>query len=184
MIDSAPEISDLALTVDDNGGVYFVPAFSGLFAPWWRDDARGVFTGLTRFVNRGHIARAVLEATAFQARDVIEAMEADSGVPLSLLKVDGGMVANEILMQFQADLLDVDVVRPKTSETTVLGAAYAAGLAVGFWESLEEIATHWEEDRTFSPSMEPAVRDRYWRNWHKAVERSMGWVEDERDETA
>ena len=184
MIDSAPEISDLALTVDDNGGVYFVPAFSGLFAPWWRDDARGVFTGLTRFVNRGHIARAVLEATAFQARDVIEAMEADSGVPLSLLKVDGGMVANEILMQFQADLLDVDVVRPKTSETTVLGAAYAAGLAVGFWESLEEIATHWEEDRTFVPSMEPAVRDRYWRNWHKAVERSMGWVEDEEDETA
>jgi len=182
MIDSAEEITDLALSVEDNGGVYFVPAFSGLFAPWWRDDARGVITGLTRFANRGHIGRAVLEATAFQARDVLEAMEADSGVSLSLLKVDGGMVVNDILMQFQADMLDVDVVRPKTSETTVLGAAYAAGLAVGFWESLEEIATHWKEDRTFVPDMDPDDREHRWTQWHKAVDRSMGWVDDGRDE--
>jgi glycerol kinase len=177
MIDSAEEISDLALEVEDNGGVYFVPAFSGLFAPWWRDDARGVITGLTRFANRGHLARAVLESTAFQSRDVLEAMEADSGVVLSRLKVDGGMVVNDILMQFQADMLDVDVVRPKISETTVLGAAYAAGLAVGFWESLDEIASHWEEDRTFTPQMIPADRDLRYREWHKAVDRSMGWIE-------
>ncbi len=177
MIDSAEEITDLALEVEDNGGVYFVPAFSGLFAPWWRDDARGVITGLTRYANRGHLARAVLESTAFQSRDVLEAMEADSGVALSRLKVDGGMVVNDILMQFQADMLDVDVVRPKISETTVLGAAYAAGLAVGFWESLEEIASHWEEDRTFTPGMDPADRDLRYREWHKAVDRSMGWVE-------
>jgi len=177
MIDSAEQISDLAGEVDDNGGVYFVPAFSGLFAPWWRDDARGVVTGLTRYANRGHLARAVLEATAFQSRDVFEAMEADAGIELSELKVDGGMVVNDILMQFQADVLDVDVVRPKISETTVLGAAYAAGLAVGFWESLDEIAAHWAEDRTFTPSMDPGERDLRCRNWGKAVERSMGWVE-------
>jgi glycerol kinase len=177
MIDSAEEITDLALEVEDNGGVYFVPAFSGLFAPWWRDDARGVITGLTRYANRGHLARAVLESTAFQSRDVFEAMEADSGVVLSRLKVDGGMVVNDILMQFQADMLDVDVVRPKISETTVLGAAYAAGLAVGFWGSLDEIASHWEEDRTFTPEMDPVVRDLRYRDWHKAVDRSMGWVE-------
>jgi glycerol kinase len=177
MIDSAEEITDLALEVEDNGGVYFVPAFSGLFAPWWRDDARGVITGLTRYANRGHLARAVLESTAFQSRDVLEAMEADSGVALSRLKVDGGMVVNDILMQFQADMLDVDVVRPKISETTVLGAAYAAGLAVGFWESLDEVASHWEEDRTFTPGMDPTDRDLRYREWHKAVERSMGWVE-------
>ena len=177
MIDSAAEITDLALEVEDNGGVYFVPAFSGLFAPWWRDDARGVIAGLTRYANRGHLARAVLESTAFQSRDVLEAMEADSGVSLSRLKVDGGMVVNDILMQFQADMLDVDVVRPKISETTVLGAAYAAGLAVGFWESLEEIASHWEEDRTFIPAMDPVDRDLRYREWRKAVDRSMGWVE-------
>ncbi|MEA2011057.1 MAG: glycerol kinase GlpK [Actinomycetota bacterium] len=177
MIDSAEEITDLALEVDDNGGVYFVPAFSGLFAPWWRDDARGVITGLTRYANRGHLARAVLESTAFQSRDVLEAMEVDSGVALSRLKVDGGMVVNDILMQFQADMLDVDVVRPRISETTVLGAAYAAGLAVGYWESLDEIASHWEEDRTFKPSMDPEDRDRRYREWGKAVDRSMGWVE-------
>ncbi|MEN8233742.1 MAG: glycerol kinase GlpK [Actinomycetota bacterium] len=177
MIDSAEQITALALEVEDNGGVYFVPAFSGLFAPWWRDDARGVITGLTRFANRGHLARAVLEATAFQARDVLEAMEADSGVALTELKVDGGMVVNDILMQFQADMLDVNVVRPKVSETTVLGAAYAAGLAVGFWENLEELATHWEEDRTFVPAMDPADRERRYGEWHKAVDRSMGWVE-------
>ena len=177
MIDSAEQISDLAAEVDDNGGVYFVPAFSGLFAPWWRDDARGVITGLTRYATRGHLARAVLEATAFQSRDVFDAMEADAGIELSELKVDGGMVVNDILMQFQADMLDVDVVRPKISETTVLGAAYAAGLAVGFWESLDEIATHWAEDRTFTPSMDPDDRSRRYRDWGKAVERSMGWVE-------
>ncbi|MGB9358338.1 MAG: glycerol kinase GlpK [Acidimicrobiia bacterium] len=177
MIDSAEQISELAAEVDDNGGVYFVPAFSGLFAPWWRDDARGVIAGLTRYATRGHLARAVLESTAFQSRDVFDAMEADAGIELSELKVDGGMVANDILMQFQADLLDVDVVRPKISETTVLGAAYAAGLAVGFWESLDEIATHWAEDRTFTPSMDPDERTRRYRDWGKAVERSMGWVE-------
>ncbi len=177
MIDSAEEITDLALEVEDNGGVYFVPAFSGLFAPWWRDDARGVITGLTRFANRSHLARAVLESTAFQSRDVLEAMEADSGVALSRLKVDGGMVVNDLLMQFQADMLDVDVVRPKINETTVLGAAYAAGLAVGFWESLDEIASHWEEDRTFTPEMDPVDRELRYREWHKAVDRSMGWVE-------
>ena len=177
MIESAAEITDLALEVEDNGGVYFVPAFSGLFAPWWRDDARGIIAGLTRYANRGHLARAVLESTAFQSRDVLEAMEADSGVSLSRLKVDGGMVVNDILMQFQADMLDVDVVRPKISETTVLGAAYAAGLAVGFWESLEEIASHWEEDRTFVPEMDPVDRDLRYGEWRKAVDRSMGWVE-------
>jgi glycerol kinase len=177
MIDSAEEITDLALEVEDNGGVYFVPAFSGLFAPWWRDDARGVITGLTAYANRGHLARAVLESTAFQSRDVLEAMEADSGVALSRLKVDGGMVVNDLLMQFQADMLDVDVVRPRISETTVLGAAYAAGLAVGFWQSLDEIASHWEEDRTFTPGMDPAERDMRYREWRKAVDRSMGWVE-------
>ncbi|MEN8112764.1 MAG: glycerol kinase GlpK [Actinomycetota bacterium] len=177
MIDSAEQITALALEVEDNGGVYFVPAFSGLFAPWWRDDARGVIAGLTRYASRGHLARAVLESTAFQARDVLEAMEADSGVKLTELKVDGGMVVNDILMQFQADMLDVDVVRPKVSETTVLGAAYAAGLAVGFWESLDELAAHWEEDRTFTPAMDPVDRERRYGEWHKAVERSMGWVE-------
>ena len=177
MIDSAGEISDLAGEVEDNGGVYFVPAFSGLFAPWWRDDARGVITGLTRYANRGHLARAVLESTAFQTRDVLEAMELDADIDLASLKVDGGMVVNDILMQFQADMLDVDVVRPKISETTVLGAAYAAGLAVGFWESLEEIASHWAEDRTFTPTMDSGDRERQFREWRKAVERSMGWVE-------
>lgn len=177
MIDSAAQINDLALEVEDNGGVYFVPAFSGLFAPWWRDDARGVITGLTRYAGRGHLARAVLESTAFQSRDVLEAMVADSGIHLAALKVDGGMVVNDILMQFQADMLDVDVVRPKISETTVLGAAYAAGLAVGFWESLDELASHWDEDRTFFPKMDPAVRERQYHDWRRAVDRSMGWVE-------
>ena len=177
MIESADQVSDLALEVEDNGGVYFVPAFSGLFAPWWRDDARGVVVGLTRYATRGHLARAVLESTAFQTRDVFDAMVSDSGIDLATLKVDGGMVVNDILMQFQADVLDVDVVRPKTSETTVLGAAYAAGLAVGFWESLDELASHWEEDRTFVPEMDPAVRERQYHDWRRAVDRSMGWVE-------
>ncbi|MDR1427957.1 MAG: glycerol kinase GlpK, partial [Bifidobacteriaceae bacterium] len=147
LISRSPQIEDLARTVEDNGGCYIVPAFSGLFAPYWRTDARGVIAGLTRFVNKGHIARAALEATAFQTREVIEAVNADSGVPLTELKVDGGMVANELLMQFQADILGVPVVRPVVSETTALGAAYAAGLAVGFWDGLDDLRANWAEDR-------------------------------------
>jgi glycerol kinase len=150
IIKDAKEVEALAATVDDNGGAYFVPAFSGLFAPHWRPDARGALVGLTRFVNKGHIARAALEATAFQTREVLEAMNADSGVPLTELRVDGGMVVNETLMQFQADLLGVDVVRPVVAETTALGAAYAAGLAVGYWESTDEIRENWGEDRRWT----------------------------------
>ena len=152
LIDSAPEIEELAKEVEDNGGAYFVPAFSGLFAPHWRSDARGALVGLTRFVNKGHIARAVLEATAFQTREVLDAMNADSGVPLTELKVDGGMVVNETLMQFQADILGVDVVRPKVAETTALGAAYAAGLAVGYWENEDDIRNNWGEDKRWTPA--------------------------------
>ena len=153
LISSADEIEALARSVEDNGGAYFVPAFSGLFAPHWRPDARGVIVGLTRFVNRGHLARAALEATAFQTREVVEAMNADSGVALSSLKVDGGMVVNELLMQFQADVLGVPVVRPRVAETTALGAAYAAGLAVGFWSSTDEIRDRWRADRQWDPTM-------------------------------
>ncbi len=176
LIESAEEIEALAGGVDDNGGVYFVPAFSGLFAPWWRDDARGVIAGLTRFATSGHLARAVLEATAYQTRDVLEAMEADVGSALGSLKVDGGMVVNDMLMQFQADLLDVPVVRPKVNEATVLGAAYAAGLAVGFWENLDELRSHWAIDRTFEPSMPEAEREGYYADWRKAVSKSLDWV--------
>ena len=176
IISSAPEIEDLAKTVDDNGGAYFVPAFSGLFAPYWRSDARGVVVGLTRYVNKGHLARAVLEATAFQTREVIDAMNADSGVPLTTLKVDGGMVGNEVLMQFQADLLGVEVVRPVVSETTALGAAYAAGLAVGFWESEQDIRDNWAQDKVWEPSMDPAERDRIYAEWKKAVTRTFDWA--------
>src|SRR5207248_3175533 len=147
LIASASEIEALARTVSDNGGAYVVPAFSGLFAPYWRPDARGAIVGLTRFVNRGHIARAALESTAFQTREVVEAMNADSGVALTSLKVDGGMVANELLMQFQADVLDVDVVRPTVAETTSLGAAYAAGLAVGFWLEDQDLRANWGKDK-------------------------------------
>ncbi len=179
LIADAREIEALAATVDDNGGAYFVPAFSGLFAPHWRSDARGALVGLTRFVNKGHIARAVLEATAFQTREVLEAMNADSGVPLTELRVDGGMVANETLMQFQADLLGVDVVRPLIAETTALGAAYAAGLAVGYWESTDEIAQHWGEDRRWSPQMGEVERERLFRQWKKAVQRTLDWVDDD-----
>src|SRR5690606_37615089 len=153
LIATAPEIEQLARTVDDNGGAYFVPAFSGLFAPHWRSDARGAIVGLTRYVNRGHLARAVLEATAFQTREVIESINADSGVPLKSLKVDGGMVANELLMQFQADILRVPVIRPKVSETTALGAAYAAGLAVGFWSSEQDIRSNWAKDKQWDPKI-------------------------------
>jgi glycerol kinase len=176
LISSAPEVEDLAKSVDDNGGAYIVPAFSGLFAPYWRSDARGVVVGLTRYVNKGHLARAVLEATAFQTREVIDAMNADSGVPLTTLKVDGGMVGNEVLMQFQADLLGVEVVRPVVSETTALGAAYAAGLAVGFWESEQDIRDNWAQDKVWEPSMDPAERDKLYENWKKAVTRTFDWA--------
>ncbi|HSS68060.1 MAG TPA: glycerol kinase GlpK [Nocardioidaceae bacterium] len=179
IISSAPEIEDLAKTVEDNGGAYFVPAFSGLFAPYWRADARGALVGLTRYVNKGHLARAVLESTAFQTREVLDAMNADSGVPLKELKVDGGMVVNETLMQFQADILDVDVVRPKVAETTALGSAYAAGLAVGFWETEDDIRTNWGEDKRWSPKMDSDERDRQYRNWKKAVTKTFDWVDDD-----
>jgi glycerol kinase len=179
MIGSADEIEALAKTVDDNGGAYFVPAFSGLFAPYWRSDARGALVGLTRFVNKGHIARAVLEATAFQTREVLDAVNADSGVPLEELKVDGGMIANNLLMQFQADILGVPVVRPVVAETTALGAAYAAGLAVGFWENLDDLRANWQEDSRWEPKMDAAERDRLVRNWKKAVTKTFDWVDED-----
>ena len=179
MIQSAPEVEALANEVTDNGGVYIVPAFSGLFAPHWRSDARGAIVGLTRFVNKNHIARAALEATAFQTREVLDAVNADSGVPLTELRVDGGMVANEALMQFQADILGVDVVRPKIVETTALGAAYAAGLAVGFWNDTDELATKWAEDKRWTPEMEDSERQRQMRLWSKAVTKTFDWVDDD-----
>jgi glycerol kinase len=179
IISGAAHSEALARQVPDNGGVYFVPAFSGLFAPHWRSDARGALVGLTRYVNKGHIARAVLEATAFQSKEVLDAMNADSGVPLKELRVDGGMVANETLMQFQADILDVDVVRPKVAETTALGAAYAAGLAVGFWESEDDIRQNWGEDKRWTPSMDAKERDRQYRNWKKAVTKTLDWVDED-----
>ncbi|MBG6214128.1 MAG: glycerol kinase GlpK [Cryobacterium sp.] len=179
MISSASEIESLAKTVDDNGGAYFVPAFSGLFAPYWRSDARGALVGLTRFVNKGHIARAALEATAFQTREVIDAVNADSGVPLTEIKVDGGMIANNLLMQFQADILGVPVVRPVVAETTALGAAYAAGLAVGFWSDLDELRTNWQEDSRWTPQMNEEERSRQMRNWKKAVTKTFGWVDED-----
>ena len=176
MISAAPEVETLAAQVDDNGGAYVVPAFSGLFAPYWRADARGAIVGLTRYVNKGHIARAVLEATAFQTREVIDAMNADSGVPLTALKVDGGMVGNEILMQFQADILGVPVVRPTVAETTALGAAYAAGLAVGFWASEDDIRQNWAMDKTWEPQMGAEERDGLLAQWKKAVTRTFDWA--------
>ena len=179
MFSSAPEIEELANSVKDNGGCYVVPAFSGLFAPYWRADARGAIVGLTRYVNRGHIARAALEATAFQTREVLDAVNADSGVPLTELKVDGGMVANDALMQFQADILGVPVIRPKVVETTSLGAAYAAGLAVGFWKDLGECSANWSEDKRWEPQMEQAERERQMRLWKKAVTKSMDWVDED-----
>jgi glycerol kinase len=177
IIRDAAEVETLAATVEDNGGAYFVPAFSGLFAPHWRPDARGALVGLTRFVTKGHLARAVLEATAFQTREVLDAMNADSKVPFTELKVDGGMVVNDTLMQFQADLLGVDVVRPRVAETTALGAAYAAGLAVGYWSGPSEVRDNWGEDRRWSPRMDPAERDRLYRQWKKAVARTLDWVD-------
>jgi len=176
MIDSAAEIENLAHTVDDNGGIYFVPAFSGLYAPYWRSDARGVIAGLTRFVNRGHFARAALEATAYQTREVLDAMHQDSGVELQALKVDGGMVHNELLMQFQADVLGVPVIRPRVSETTALGAAYAAGLAVGFWQNTDEMRANWGVDKTWQPAADDTARTRFYAEWKKAVTRTFDWV--------
>jgi glycerol kinase len=177
LIATSADVETLARTVDDNGGVYFVPAFSGLFAPYWRSDARGVIAGLTQYVNRGHIARAVLEATAWQTREVLDAMNADSGVALKALKVDGGMVHNELLMQFQADVVGVPVIRPKVAETTALGAAYAAGLAVGFWSSQDELRANWVRDCEWQPAMDASEREREYRLWKKAVTRTFDWVE-------
>jgi glycerol kinase len=176
--DFSKHIEDYARTVPDSGGIYFVPAFSGLFAPYWQSDARGVIVGLTRFINKGHICRAALEATAYQTREVLDAMEQDSGVKLTGLKVDGGMVYNELLMQFQADILGVPVVRPVVAETTALGAAYAAGLAVGYWDNLEDLRRNWQVDRTWQPAMAEETRTRLYRGWKRAVERTMHWLEE------
>ena len=179
ILDKASDVEALAASVDDNGGVYFVPAFSGLFAPHWRPDARGAILGLTRFSNKGHIARAALEATAFQTREVLDAVNADAGVDLAELKVDGGMIGNEALMQFQADLLGVPVVRPVVAETTALGAAYAAGLAVGFWSDLDELRSNWQEGKRWVPTMSDDERERLLRNWRKAITKTLDWVDDD-----
>ncbi|KAA2266514.1 glycerol kinase GlpK [Solihabitans fulvus] len=179
LIASAPEIETLARTVEDNGGCYFVPAFSGLFAPHWRSDARGVIAGLTGYIDKGHIARAVLEATAWQTREVVDAMNVDSGVELTTLKVDGGMTANNLLMQFLSDVLDVPVVRPIIAETTCLGAAYAAGLATGFWSDTETLRENWHKAAEWLPSMEERARGKGYRKWKKAVERSMDWIDED-----
>jgi len=177
MIEKSPDVEALAASVEDNGGIYFVPAFSGLFAPYWKSDARGAIVGMTRYVTRGHIARAALEATAFQTREVLDAMNADSGVPLTALKVDGGMVYNELLMQFQADILGVPVIRPQVAETTALGAAYAAGLAVGFWKNVEDLRSNWAKDKEWDPKMDAALRDKEYKGWKKAVTKTFDWVE-------
>jgi glycerol kinase len=177
MIDSAPEIEELASQVEDTGGVYIVPAFSGLLAPYWRPDARGVIAGLTRYANRSHIARAVLEATAYQAKDIMECMNKDAKVDMKFLKADGGMVENELLMQFQADILGIPVIKPKVTETTCLGAAYAAGIATGFWEERQELMENWEEDKRWEPKMSETEREDLYAGWKKAVERSYDWVE-------
>jgi glycerol kinase len=177
IIEKSTDIEPLARTVRDNGGIYFVPAFSGLFAPYWRSDARGVIVGLTRYITRGHLARAVLEATAYQTREVLDAMEKDSGIRLTLLKIDGGMTANELLMQFQADQLNVPVVRPKVAETTSLGAAYAAGLALGFWSGLDALRANWQKDAEWRPTTEREPADRLYAQWKKAVTRTFNWVE-------
>jgi glycerol kinase len=177
MIRSAPEIEALANSVEDSGGVYFVPAFSGLFAPYWRSDARGVVVGLSRHSNRGHLARATLEAICYQSRDVLEAMKADSGLDLETIKVDGGATANDTLMQLQADILGVNVVRPKVIETTSLGASYAAGLATGFWNGTGDLEAHWSADRSWHPTWAEDRRQEGYRNWKRAVERTFGWIE-------
>jgi glycerol kinase len=177
LIRMSSEIGPLAATVADNGGVYFVPAFSGLYAPYWESDARGVLIGLTRYANKGHVARAALEATAYQTREVLEAMEKDAGLTLSSLRVDGGMVVNELLMQFQADILNAPVIRPKMIETTALGAAYAAGLAVGYWAGLDDLLSNWGVDKTWQPAMDETRRAKLYHFWKKAVQRSMDWEE-------
>jgi glycerol kinase len=179
LIGSAPEIETLARTVEDNGGCYFVPAFSGLFAPHWRSDARGVIAGLTGYISKGHLARAVLEATAWQTREVVDAMNADAGVEIGTLRVDGGMTANNLLMQFLADVLDVPVVRPIVAETVSLGAAYAAGLAIGFWPNVESLRANWHPAAEWLPSMDGAVRDKGYRKWRKAVARTVDWVDED-----
>jgi glycerol kinase len=179
LIQTSAEVETLARSVEDSGGIYFVPAFSGLFAPHWRSDARGAIVGLTRYIRKGHIARAALEATAYQTREVLDAMEKDSGVRLQALKVDGGMVQNELLMQFQADILNVPVIRPTVAETTALGAAYAAGLAVGFWKNFDELRGNWGKDKEWTPRMDAADRDRLYAGWKKAVTRTLDWVEKE-----
>ena len=177
LIQSSRDVERLARTVEDNGDVYFVPAFSGLYAPYWKDNARGVIAGLTRYANKGHLARAALEATAFQVREVVEAMREDSGVSADVLRVDGGMVLNQLLMQFQADILAIPVVRPRVTETTALGAAYAAGLAVGFFSGTEELVANWAVDHRWEPQMNSSTRERLYHGWKKAVSRSFDWVE-------
>lgn len=177
LFDVAPQIEPLAKSVEDNGDVYIVPAFSGLYAPYWKESARGVIAGLTRFATRAHLARAALESTAYQTRDVVEAMEADSGIQLTSLKTDGGMVANELLMQFQADILNVPVIRPKVTETTALGAAYAAGLATGFWSNTDDLRANWQVDKSWEPAMAEEKRAHYYKSWKKAVQRSFDWVD-------
>ncbi len=178
LVERSEDIQTLAQTVTDNGGVYFVPAFSGLYAPYWKDDARGVIVGLTRYANKGHLARAVLEATAFQTRELVEAMEADAGIALDQLRTDGGMIGNDLLMQFQADILNRNVIRPAMRETTALGAAYAAGLATGFFKDTDHLAENWEIDHTWKPTMEDATRDKLFRQWKKAVMRSFDWIDE------
>jgi glycerol kinase len=177
MIAKSADVEALAKTVEDNGGIYFVPAFSGLFAPYWKSDARGAIVGMTRYVTKGHIARAALEATAFQTREVLDAMNADSGVKLKALKVDGGMVFNDTLMQFQSDVLGVPVIRPVVAETTALGAAYAAGLAVGYWKAVEDLRANWGKDKEWDPQMAAKQRDGLYKGWKKAVTRTFNWVE-------
>jgi glycerol kinase len=177
LIAKSADVEALAQTVEDNGGIYFVPAFSGLFAPYWKSDARGAIVGMTRYVNKGHIARAALEATAFQTREVLDAMNADSGVKLKALKVDGGMVFNDTLMQFQSDVLGVPVIRPKVAETTALGAAYAAGLAVDYWKAVEDLRANWGKDHEWDPQMAAKQREALYKGWKKAVTRTFNWVE-------
>jgi glycerol kinase len=177
LFEFSKHVEDFATEVEDSGGIYFVPAFSGLFAPYWRGDARGAIVGLTRYINKYHICRAALEATAYQTREVLDAMENDSGVPLEALKVDGGMVHNELLMQFQADILGVPVIRPTVSETTALGSAYASGLAVGFWDDVESLRENWNVDKAWKPQMDRKTREDLYRGWKKAVTRTFDWVE-------
>ena len=179
MISDASQIEGLARGVEDNGGAYIVPAFSGLFAPYWRSDARGAIVGLTRFVNKGHLCRAVLESVAYQTRDVVAAMNADAQTELKELKVDGGMTINELLMQFQADQLGVDVVRPQVAETTALGAAYAAGIAVGYWNGEQDVIDNWAEGHRWTPQSDDGERGRLYRNWKKAVQRTLDWVDED-----